>query len=218
MTASTAAVQSALPTIGRGGVVPYIAVWSGEQSLPTRLVSRRGLGIGYADELLTDRDEDGVLWSRMESKPGQGKPIYRQLHPLRQRRAMRRLSCQVCGGVADYTAEGHLWLLPDQIEKWDGWPEEVENPFPPLCLACARLSVRQCPPLRRGFVAVRAHSTVCGVTGVLYRDGGGFPVISEQDDGAVVSYTDPAIRWMQATQLNRSLHDCKIIDSERLLL
>lgn len=90
--------------------MPYIVEWSGEQLLPSRAVQRGRWGIGFADETLTDRDRDGVLWTRMSSRPGQGRPHYARLHPLRQRRAMRRLLCQVCGELAEYTEQGHLWL------------------------------------------------------------------------------------------------------------
>jgi hypothetical protein len=203
--------------VGRDGVVPYIAEWSIEKPLPTELVQHGRLGIGYADEMPTDRDRDGVLWTRMVSQPGQGKPLYWRLHPLRQRRAMRRLLCQVCAGPTEYTNQGHLWLLVDQPKKWLDWPEDVVNPFPPVCLRCARLSVRLCPPLRRGFVAVRAHSTPHGVIGVLFREGISAPVVSRNDDGAAIAYTDPAIRWTQAMQLTRTLHGSTIVDLDRLV-
>lgn len=196
--------------------MPYIVMWSDEQTLPTELVSRGGSGIGYADELPTDRDHDDVLWTRTASRPSQGRPLYHRLHSLRQRRAMRRLLCQVCAEPAEYTDQGHLWLLVDQTEKWSGWPERLTNPYPPVCLRCARLSVRQCPPLRKNCVAIRAHSELYGVIGIVFRDGKSSPVVSEQDDGTAVRYSDPAIRWTQATQLTRTLFDCVVIDPDRL--
>jgi hypothetical protein len=39
-----------LPTVGRGGVVPYIATWSEEPKPPVRIVEHRWGGIGFADE------------------------------------------------------------------------------------------------------------------------------------------------------------------------
>ncbi|HEX5117120.1 MAG TPA: hypothetical protein VFW65_18155 [Pseudonocardiaceae bacterium] len=205
-------------TAGRGGVVPYVAVWSDERTVRTTVVQRGRWGIGYADEVLTDRDRDGVLWTRTVSRPGHGRPLYAKLHPLRQRRAMRRLLCQVCGQPADYTDQGHLWLAIEQQEKWPGWPENSINPFPPLCLGCAVRSVRLCPPLRRGFVAFRAHSTLYGVIGVRFRSGPTYPAVAlAADDGGVpVAFTDPAIHWMQAAQLTRTMHQCVPVDLDRL--
>ncbi|HEX5408059.1 MAG TPA: hypothetical protein VFX16_37830 [Pseudonocardiaceae bacterium] len=192
--------------------MPYVAIWTGEQTIATT-VMRYGQGIAYTDEIPTDRDHDGVLWTRSSSRPGQGRPVFTQLHPLRQRRAMRRLLCQVCAGPADYNDRGHLWLLTDRRQDWSDWPEGAANPYPPVCLACARLSVRLCPPLRRGFAVIRAHSTACGVIGVRFRPGPSYPaVILDNDDGEPVTYEDPAIRWMQATQLVRTLHDCTFVD------
>jgi hypothetical protein len=208
-------LRPVIPVVGRGGVVPYIVAWSEEIALPTRVVGR-GVGIGYADETLIDRDQDDVLWTRMSSRPGVGRPLYATLHPLRQRRAMRRLLCQVCAEPAEYTEQGHLWLLVTGREDWEGWPEGVFNPYPPVCLRCAGLSVRQCPPLRRGFVAVRAHSVLHGVLGVRFQPGYPSPGLADDDDESV-GYGDPVIRWMQATQLVRSLHDCVIVDLEKVV-
>ncbi|SDC27287.1 hypothetical protein [Actinokineospora iranica] len=73
----------------RGGmVVPYVTTWSGEDWVRfPRVVERRGgMGIGYADEILADRDSKGVLWDRVTGKRGQGRPEFAKVHPLRQRR------------------------------------------------------------------------------------------------------------------------------------
>jgi hypothetical protein len=205
-----------LPTVGRGGVVPYIVVWSEEYELPARVVRGQLPGIGYADETSADRDRDGVLWARVSSRPGEGRPLYTRLHPLRQRRAMRRLLCQVCAEPAEYTDQGHLWLLLPGQECWENWPDGVVNPHPPVCLRCARLSVRQCPPLRRGFVAVRAHSLLHGVFGVRFQPGSPFPSHADDNDEAL-GYGSPVIHWIQATQLSRTLHDCRILDLDELV-
>jgi hypothetical protein len=206
------------PVMGKGGVVPYIAMWSEERTLPTHVVQRQLSGVGYADEGPSDRDRDGVLWTRVASRPGEGRPEYARLHPRRQRRAMRLLLCQVCAEPAEYTGQGHLWLLTDHRQDWAHWPEDVVNPYPPVCLSCARLSVRLCPPLRRGFVLVRAHSMVHGVIGVLFRPGQTFPAVelAEDDDGKPVAHTDPAIQWTQATQLTRTLHRCTPVDLDQV--
>jgi hypothetical protein len=189
--------------------VPYITTWSTEQPIATTLIERPWSGIGYADEILGDRDENGVLWQRMTSAPGQGRPLFGKVHPLRQRRAMRRLLCGVCGGPPDRTDAGVLWLLRDYRDDWPGWPERMAAVEPPVCLPCARVSVRACPALRRGHVAVRVgRSTVEGVYGIRYHVGQPFPASA---DDAVVTFDDPAIRWTRASQLVRELTDCTIV-------
>jgi hypothetical protein len=198
-----------LPTTGRDAVVPYIASWSGEEPLATQVVGQGLSGIGFTDETLIDRDENRVLWTRIPSRPGVGRPLYGQVHTLRQRRAMRRLLCQVCAKPADRNEQGVLWLLLDHREDWPDWPEDMANTYPPLCLSCAHLSIRACPTLRRGYVAVRARRfPLTGVQGVRYLPAKPFPVPVEGD---VVGYQNPAVRWVRAVQQVRSLQGCTIV-------
>lgn len=193
------------------GVVPYIAAWSDEQDLPALIIRCGGLGIRLADETFLDRDRDGVLWTRVASRPGHGRPVFGQVHSLRQRRAMRRLLCQVCGGPADQNEDGVLWLLRDYREDWLNWPENMANTYPPVCMTCATLSTRVCPLLRRGYVAVRARrSPVSAVRGIRYQPDG--PVLRAVED--TVPLGDSAIRWTVAVQLVRSLNDCTIVNLE----
>jgi hypothetical protein len=203
--------------LGGGAVVPYVGSWSGEELRPTSVVNRPGGGVGYADETLLDRDEWGVLWTRIASRIGSGKPLFTKLHPVRQRRAMLRLLCQVCARPADRAEQGVLWVLPtDYVADGRGWPDDIRTIQPPLCTPCARLSIGLCPALRPDFVAVRAHSRVCGVTGVLFQAARRFPVISPLDNGDVIGFRDPAIAWVQAAQLARSLYGCTVVDLDRL--
>jgi hypothetical protein len=196
--------------LGAGSMVPYAAAWTSEHTLPGEVMSVRSGGIGYADERPTDRDQHGVLWARMSSNPGQGRPLFTKLHPLRQRRAMWRLLCQVCGKPADETDQGHLWLLTNRDQA--GALEGMASQFPPVCLACARWSVRLCPPLRRGHVAIRARSKVDGVIGVMIHPARG--MLPDTDE--VIAYTDPVIRWVLATHLIRTLHDCTLVDLDEV--
>jgi hypothetical protein len=184
---------------GPHGPVPYVAWWSAEQVLAAPVVETVA-GIAYADECLADRDERGLLWSRVTSRPGVGEPRYREMHPLRQRRAMRRLLCQVCAGPADDDERGTLWLIQDQRHQWPGWPERAQNTHPPLCLRCARIAVKSCPWLKDGYVAVRARSFVSGAWGGLYRTG----------EALTLQFEDPRIRWLQADQLVREIVGCTI--------
>jgi hypothetical protein len=184
--------------------VPYITTWSEERPLPTTVVEHPS-GIRYADETLADRDRNGVLWRRVPSRPGRGRPQFGKVHPLRQRRAMRRLLCGICGGPADRSDLGVLWVLRDYRDDWLGWPEGMAATEPPVCLPCARLSVRLCPALRKGYVSLRvADSTVAGVYGIRYRLGQG-------TDDATVTFEDPAIRWICAAQLVRELRGCTMV-------
>jgi hypothetical protein len=184
----------------------------GFQSAETRAdaqIIQTADGIGYEDETLYDRDGRGVLWSRALSCPGVGEPLYGRVHPLRQRRAMRRLLCQVCAAPADRNESGALWLLRDAREDWPNWPEGMGNAHPPLCLRCALISVKSCPWLRSNFVAVRANSTVSGIAGAVYRPSYPFP---EFMTTTTVAYGTRGRLWVQAGQLVRTLHDCKITE------
>jgi hypothetical protein len=185
-------------------------MWSGEEVLAAPLVETRQ-GIAYADESSVDRDSDGLLWSRVTSRRGVGEPIYRQMHPLRQRRAMRRLLCQVCAQPADHDDRGTLWLIPDQPHKWPDWPERAQNTQPPLCMRCARISAKTCPSLKPGYLAIRAHSFVSGAWGGLYSTG--WPNRHPFLNGTrTLQSSDPRIHWLQADQLVRELTHCTFIN------
>ncbi len=86
--------------LGRPAVVPFITAWSAERSVRPEVIALPGAGLAYRDEVPYDRDSDGNLWTRMTLRRGCGRPEFGRVHPGRQRRAMRRLLCQVCGGPA----------------------------------------------------------------------------------------------------------------------
>jgi hypothetical protein len=198
------------PAEQRRVLAPYITTWSAEQDLPCNVVvERSGLGIGYTDELPGDRDAHGVLWHRAAIHHGVGRPEFGKVHPLRQRRAMRRLLCQVCAGPADRTDAGVLWLLRDYRGDWPRWPEGMACVEPPICVPCVPISLKLCPALRRGAVAVRVREfEVAGVRGVLYRKGASGPVAVEAGN---LFYGDPDIRWMVASALIRELRGCTLV-------
>jgi hypothetical protein len=115
---------------------------------------------------------------------------------------MRRLLCQVCGGPADRNDDGVLWVLKDDRDDWQGWPEGMAATHPPVCVGCARLSARACPHLRGGFVAVRVRDAgQCGAYGCLYLPG-------QPAREAILTSDDPRVRWLVATQLVRVLRGC----------
>lgn len=193
-TERTAAGRSSGPSprTDRRVIAPYITTWSAEQDLPYRVVERPGYSIGYSDETLGDRDAHGVLWHRAAVRHGVGQPEFGKVHPLRQRRAMRKLLCQVCAGPPDRTGDGVLWLMRDYRDDWPGWPEGMASVEPPTCASCIAVSLRLCPALRRGAVAVRVLGfEVAGVRGALYRKGSVAPVAVA---AANLSYDDPDVR------------------------
>jgi hypothetical protein len=137
-----------------------------------------------------------------------------KVHSLRQRRAMRRLLCQVCGEPADQSEDGVLWLLPDYRGDWPGWPNRMGQVEPPICRPCVDLSLRLCPKLRRGAAVVRAREyPIAGVRGVRYEPGPTAPVMVEP---VVVSFEDHAIRWIRAVGLVRELLGCTLLSPEEL--
>jgi hypothetical protein len=196
----------------RSAVVPYTTRWSAERTVSAAVVARHA-GIAFAGEVISDRDRCGVLWQRMLSRPGIGRPEFGDVHSGRQRRAMGNLLCQVCARPADHDRRGTLWLLPDYPgyhQDWPGWPERMATPEPPVCLPCAHTALRICPALRKGHVAIRVgHSVVSGIRGVVYRPG---PLLPTPVDEVLVAHDDPAARWTLAAQLIRELFHCTIVD------
>ncbi|SFS80136.1 hypothetical protein SAMN05444716_104137 [Streptomyces harbinensis] len=195
-------VAAMSPAITTRGTVPYITQWTGEQTAAMPVVTRRGR-LAYADERSYDRDAGGVLWRRVPSTPGKGKPEFGAVHPLRQRIAMAGLVCQVCGGPADRNEDGVLWLMGDASDNPGDWPQGLETAHPPVCLPCATLAVRACPHLRQRFVALRVRTwTLAGVHGALYQPGLNGPILT---DATGIPFDHPAIKWIIASQLIATL-------------
>ncbi|MFD9947840.1 hypothetical protein ACFWYW_11050 [Nonomuraea sp. NPDC059023] len=98
----------------------------------------------------------GVLWHR----PGlhrRGRPEWKMVNTLRQRRCMLRLLCQVCGGPATTQGDCRIsWLLADP-------PETISTgkPFtnaPPTCRGCIPEALTACPRLRRAACVYTTRS------------------------------------------------------------
>lgn len=191
--------------------VPYIAAWSGER-LPMPRVIQVGDGIALAGQ---PRDTTRVSWKPWALRPGAGRPEYGTVHGPRQRRALRKRLCQVCGGPADQNEQGWLWLLEDhRAEGERGWPEGEVTTHPPVCLACAPVAARLCPHLRDNVVAVRVgRVTLDGVYGQLYVPGVPSPVPARNE---VALFTDRRARWMVGGQLAASLLDVTVVDLPEL--
>ncbi|GAA1298671.1 hypothetical protein [Saccharothrix xinjiangensis] len=167
---------------------------------------------GYPRVLRAELDGRAVLWDRATIAPGRGKPQFARIHVHRQRRAMRKLLCQVCGHPADRDEGGVLWLLPDRTGRPPGWPEGILVSEPPVCAPCLTLAIRTCPALREeGHLVIRTGSCpTYGVEGFRYRAGPqGRPVPVERE---LVPFADPAVLWTLASELVRELLDCTVLE------
>ncbi|MCD0452230.1 hypothetical protein LO762_23995 [Actinocorallia sp. API 0066] len=199
--------------LARWGVVPYITAWSSEETSPVVVVVRGGR-IAYADERAEDRDGSGVLWTRIGFSPGVGVPEFKSVHFFRQREAMRRLLCQVCGTPC---GKSGLWMLSrEEYESADGpWPAPVMTAHPPVCPGCVERSARLCPHLRRGYVVLRPRRVApAGFSGMLYRPTRAGLAPSD----ATIAHNDPRTRWLRATQLHVQLEDYDVIGLGNMII
>ncbi|MFD7896347.1 hypothetical protein [Streptomyces sp. NPDC059743] len=195
--------------VGRPPVVPYIATWSSEHRPPGVLVVRGG-GIAYVDEGPYERDDLGVLWKRVGISPGKGRPEFGNVHFLRQRRAMRKLLCQICGGPSDRTDDGTLWVVGEDADYPELHKPGYVTTHPPLCVPCAATSVGACPHLRKRYVALRVRTfVVAGVHGALYQPGGLSPVAY---DAGGVAFESWRLNWVLAGQLIMELMEFTVVD------
>ncbi|MEH0433883.1 hypothetical protein QBB34_47830 [Streptomyces stelliscabiei] len=202
----------------KGLPVPYIAAWSNER-LPEPAVVQAADGIAFEDAVGANghaqgRGTAGVLWKRWALRQGDGAALFDVAHAPRQKRAMRKLLCQVCGGPSDVNEQGRLWLLED-YRGVDGWPEREVTVHPPLCLTCVPLAARLCPHLRDRVVAVRARRVFLdGVYGTVYASSRGpFPVPVGKE---VVFPDDWRRKWTVGAQLAATLMDVTVFDLDEL--
>ncbi|QDY78766.1 hypothetical protein [Streptomyces qinzhouensis] len=191
-----------------GRVVPWITPWSATPALPEPVVlDRKGHRIAYADESVHDRAYDGVLLARGRGRRGGdagGRPLYEQLDPRRQRRALSHLLCQVCGGQPPPTRHGLLWLLAGPPEDD---PEDVLTITPPICPEpCAVLATEQCPALAHGYTALWVgHPRAWGYRGTLHT-----PALARSEKPVQLPYGDPRLPWLLADLTVTRLMGCTI--------
>lgn len=128
-----------------GRPVPWITRWTGEviQEPYTLEMTRAGLRLVYPDGKDGDYT-DGALWQREGLRRG-GEPQYAQVSTYRQRKAMRRGHCQVCGDKI--TEKPMRFLMP-----LFGLEELDENTHlttqAPTCSECIPLALQLCPHLK----------------------------------------------------------------------
>ncbi|MEW1864091.1 hypothetical protein AB0399_27635 [Streptomyces sp. NPDC088194] len=85
-------------TLPVAGLVPFIASWSSESAAQPEVTMRRGR-LAYLKERPYDRDSNGILWRRVPSTPGKGKPQYGKVHFARQRYTAVRVRRYALSGV-----------------------------------------------------------------------------------------------------------------------
>ncbi|WP_330339437.1 hypothetical protein [Streptomyces sp. NBC_00557] len=204
--------------------VPFIAAWSGERIPPQPLalrVGRGGVGLGFQDEDSHVDRQLGALWMRMPATRS-GRPQFEMVHALRQRQAMTRLLCQMCGGptIGTRRDERTLFLLGSA----DGEPiaDGEQTTSPPLHAACALLAVDHCPFLRKGWAAALvSHTPSWGVAGKLY-DPDTLEAVPAPGRSGVhrVSFLDAErMRWILASRLVVTLEGVeRVTDLEELAL
>ncbi|PWW63595.1 hypothetical protein DFQ13_104588 [Actinokineospora spheciospongiae] len=194
--------------------VPYVTSWSAETTTtaPCLIQLPNNRGIAYPDETIGDRDSRGILWARTPLAHGQGTPNFGQVHSARQRRAMRKLLCQVCANPADHDSDGTLWVLPDHRTDWPNWPNGMGITEPPICVPCLNLSIRACPALRHSHAIIRAtHAPLAGVQGGLYTPTPTGPP-PQSPDPEILHYDSSRLPWLLAFRLVRELIETTILD------
>lgn len=144
-----------------GRPVPWITRWTGEiapdrnnYGIDVNGDPRSGeFRVGYQDGK-NNRDASGMLWQR-EGLGRHGIPEWAAVSTYRQRAAMRKCLCQVCGKSAK--GAPIFFLIPD-----DSGMEEVEDGVfitmqAPVCAPCIPLALKLCPALKRdGYRLLRA--------------------------------------------------------------
>lgn len=139
---------SDLPSF-KGRPVPWITRWTEETSKERysyqTSVNKDGLlRIAYTDG--KENREGDLLWQR-EGINRQGVPEFKVVSTYRQRSALRKCLCQVCG--KKITDRPIPWLVP----ILEGTIEYVDDDTPitiqaPTCTECVDLALKLCPHLK----------------------------------------------------------------------
>ena len=164
-----------------GRPVPWITRWTGEVQ-PDRFdygvqilgdVGKGQFRVTYQDGKNV-RDGKGILWQR-EGIGRKGEPMYADVSTYRQRSAMKKGLCQVCGVKITDTPMNFLIPIIAGMEHYD--KNTTVTMQAPVCLECVPLAIRMCPALKReGYqhLKVLAYS-LWGVFGqVTYPNATGF--------------------------------------------
>lgn len=124
--------------------VPFVAMWSEEQDNidPIRM--------NFENLIEGPRDNRGVFWQGYKDAMGEGRPVFAQVHPIRQKMCMEGPYCQVCG--KQLPKRNVPWLMPRNGDQPDDLIDRNARPFttptPPTCQDCWPVAEVQCPHLR----------------------------------------------------------------------
>lgn len=144
----------------KGKPVPWVARWTQEKLVDkygVSIVRDKGgyhLRVGYADGN-ESREASGVLWQREGLQRG-GEPMFGDVSTYRQRDAMNRGKCQVCGTVI--TSKLKPWIIEkfeieagrlDRIARGQDWHDYHLTTTPPVCEDCIPLAAELCPHLKK---------------------------------------------------------------------
>lgn len=135
-----------------GRPVPWVTRWTGEVNDDKYKVFRENnrLSIGYEDRN-ENRDEFGVLWKR-EGLTRAGEPQYAEVNTYRQRAAMNKRMCQVCGSKID--ERPIRWLITqDQLHAHEEGTAITRSA--PTCSPCIPLARKLCPHLKKGSMILK---------------------------------------------------------------
>lgn len=179
----------------QGHPVPWVARWSGEVNrTKVRLDRLDGELVVHYPDGNADRDNSGALWMR-EGIGRTGEPQFGQVSVYRQRLAMRRRKCQVCG---QRIVPGPIrWLMgTDQLTVRNDYAITMS---PPTCSDCIPLALELCPHLRAGYTIYRVERfEEWGLFGSLYTEGEkGRPMVAKRSR---VQYGSGSMTAMLAKQ------------------
>jgi hypothetical protein len=205
---------------------PWMAAWTGESPIEGRLICRPRpeAGLMYTDEHAVDRGPHDALLvrgRRPAPKGNRGKPLYAVVNYAKQRRAMRRLLCHLCGNPAHRDELGVLWLLNNVAANCEpGWPEGEVTVHPPVCLGCAGRAVEECPELHKFTALWVSDPEEYGYYGTLYtRDlsalGSPFPAFVR--DRETLAFDDPLLPWLHCAQSAMALNDVTVVNLDDLV-
>jgi hypothetical protein len=129
----------------QGKVVPWVTRWSNEViGDPVRFkFTPAGLVLAY-EHGGEEREPSGILWQREGVMRG-GEPEYSQVSTYRQRRAMRKCACQICGQKID--TRPIRWLMIEALLDFTRDHNAVTLSAP-TCEACIPISLALCPRLK----------------------------------------------------------------------
>lgn len=133
----------------KGHPVPWVARWTDQKSINTygvKVMQTKGGGYHLRAEYNAGdnfRDQHGVLWQQ-EGLVRSGEPEFGMVSTWRQRAAMTKRLCQVCGDKIE--GKTTPWIIDlMEAEFLDGDPLTTTAP---VCNGCVDLALNHCPHLK----------------------------------------------------------------------